>query len=205
MVGLNVFCYQELGQPQFMATERLYLMTNNSSASERCYAASTSNWGDQCCWGHTHTSPSSHCAISLCKCCLYLPLQIPLFLCSIVSTPVTLCVPTHCTPKMAPINHSQTSAFQIHWWVPSLSYSACQQDLTQLLLPSSLKSFPSLGFLEATLGALPSQRVLLASLLCWILLASLQPLLIQVPQFSYHFSICPHSQSQINLLAFNTT
>ena len=41
-----------------------------------------------------------------------------------------------------------------------------QQDLTQLLLPSSLKLFPSLGFLEATLDALPSQRVLLASLPC---------------------------------------
>ena len=103
--------------------QRLYLITTNSSAPERCYTASTSNWGDQCCWAHnwahTHTSPCSHCAISLWKCCLYLLLQIPLFPCSIVSTPVTLRVPTHCTPKMAPIKHSQTSAFQIHWWVPS--------------------------------------------------------------------------------------
>lgn len=86
-----------------------------------------------------------------------------------------------------------------------LPYSSCWQECIQWLLPSSLKLFSSLSFLDATLGTLPTRKLVFANLLCWFLLAPPQPVHIQVPWSSYHFSICPPSQSKINLLALNIT
>lgn len=126
MVGLNVFCYQELGQPQFMARETLpdnYQLV----ISERCCIASTSNGGDQCCWAHnwahTHTHPLPATVPFLFKnvvfiyCCKF-----PLFPCSIVSTPVTLRVPTHCTPKWLPSSTPRPLHFKFTDASPVLFY-----------------------------------------------------------------------------------
>lgn len=105
-------------------------------------------------------------------------------------------------PKITPVKSAQDLHISNPVMSPQfLTSSSCRQEWIQLFLPSSLKMFSSLSFLDAILGALPTREVVFANLL-W---ASPQPVHIQVPWSSYHFSICPPSQSKINLLALNIT
>lgn len=79
----------------------------------------------------------------------------PLLSGCVVFTPIKLRVPPIPPPKWYPSRAPGPPHFKFSHESPRpYLCSARQQDLTQLLLPSSLKSLPSFGFLDATLGLL---------------------------------------------------